>query len=97
MFNSKSNIDYEKCNESPKAYSQPFKQKKNALQKQQRVILSSYQVHIMVLSWSFHGILKLVQACLRAPPVVAEEAKLDIVFTYFFLLLSFYAFCFSPS
>ena len=27
----------------------------------------------------------LVQACLRAPPVVADEAKLAIVFTYFFL------------
>ena len=29
----------------------------------------------------------LVQACLRAPLVVADEAKLAIVFTYFFLLL----------
>ena len=29
----------------------------------------------------------LVQACLRAPPVVADEAKLAIVFTYFFLFL----------
>ena len=28
----------------------------------------------------------LVQACLRAPHVVADEAKLAIVFTYFFLL-----------
>ena len=28
--------------------------------------------------------LKLVQACLRAPHVVADEAKLAIVFTYFF-------------
>ena len=27
----------------------------------------------------------LVQACLRAPHVVADEAKLAIVFTYFFL------------
>ena len=27
--------------------------------------------------------LLLVQACLRAPPVVADEAKLAIVFTYF--------------
>ena len=26
----------------------------------------------------------LVQACLRAPPGVADEAKLAIVFTYFF-------------
>ena len=48
-------------------------------------------------SWPF-----LVQACLRAPHVVADEAKLAIVFTYFFLFffLSFfffsYAFCFSP-
>ena len=45
----------------------------------------------------------LVQACLRAPHVVADEAKLAIVFTYFFLsffFLSFsfsYAFCFSPT
>ena len=29
---------------------------------------------------------KLVQACLRAPHVVADKAKLSIVFTYFFLL-----------
>ena len=29
----------------------------------------------------------LVQACLRAQPVVADEAKLAIVFTYFFLLI----------
>ena len=40
---------------------------------------------------------KLVQACLRAPHVVADEAKLAIVFTYFFLSFSFYAFCFSPT
>ena len=40
----------------------------------------------------------LVQACLRAPPVVADEVKLAIVFTYFFLLSFFsYAFCFSPT
>ena len=61
----------------------------------------------------FH--LLLVQACLRMPPVVADEAKLAIVlvqaaclrheaklaivFTYFFLFLFFwfYAFCFSPT
>ena len=30
----------------------------------------------------------LVQACLRAPPVLADEAKLAIVFTYF--LFSFF-------
>ena len=36
----------------------------------------------------------LVQACLRAPHVVADEAKLAIVFTYFFLLLSFSFFFF---
>ena len=44
--------------------------------------------------------LLLVQACLRAPHVVADEAKLAIVFTYFFLLFLsffFYAFCFSPT
>ena len=29
----------------------------------------------------------LVQECLRAPHVVADEAKLAIVFTYFFLLV----------
>ena len=38
----------------------------------------------------------LVQACLRAPPVVADEAKLAIVFTYFpfsfFFLLRFLLF-----
>ena len=34
----------------------------------------------------FH--LLLVQACLRAPHVVADEAKLAIVFTYFFLFSS---------
>ena len=34
----------------------------------------------------------LVQACLRASPVVADEAKLAIVFTYFFLLFSFFLF-----
>ena len=44
----------------------------------------------------------LVQACLRAPHVVADEAKLAIVFTYFFLSFSSsfffsYAFCFSPT
>ena len=32
----------------------------------------------------------LVQACLRAPPVVADEAKLAIVFTYFFLSSFFF-------
>ena len=42
------------------------------------------------------------RACLRAPPVVADEAKLAIVFTYIFLLFSFlfffsYAFCVSPT
>ena len=37
----------------------------------------------------------LVQACLRAPHVVADEAKLAIVFTYFFL--SFFLFSFSPT
>ena len=37
----------------------------------------------------------LVQACLRAPPVVADEAKLAIVFTYFFLFSSFFFFFFS--
>ena len=31
----------------------------------------------------------LVQVCLRAPHVVADEAKLAIVFTYFFLLFLF--------
>ena len=35
----------------------------------------------------FNGSSILVQACLRAPHVVADEAKLVIVFTYFFLLL----------
>ena len=30
----------------------------------------------------------LVQACLRVPPVVADEAKLAIVFTYFFSFLA---------
>ena len=35
----------------------------------------------------FH--LLLVQACLRAPHVVADEAKLAIVFTYFFLSFFF--------
>ena len=42
----------------------------------------------------------LVQACLRAPHVVADEAKLAIVFTYFFLSFSFFffsAFYFSPT
>ena len=34
--------------------------------------------------------------CLRAPQVVADEAKLAIVFTYFFLSF-YYAFCFSPT
>ena len=34
----------------------------------------------------------LVQACLRAPHVVADEAKLAIVFTYFFLFFSFFFF-----
>ena len=38
--------------------------------------------HCFHLLFSF-----LVQACLRAPHVVADEAKLAIVFTYFFLLL----------
>ena len=33
---------------------------------------------------------------LRAPPVVADEAKLAIAFTYFFSTF-FYAFCFSPT
>ena len=36
---------------------------------------------------------KLVQACLRAPPVVADEAKLAIVFTYFFLFSFFFFLC----
>ena len=42
---------------------------------------------------------KLVQACLHAPLVVADEAKLAIVFTYFFLLFFFflYALCSSPT
>ena len=31
----------------------------------------------------------LVQVCLRAPPVVADEAKLAIVFTYFFCQAQF--------
>ena len=35
-----------------------------------------------------------VQACLRAPPVVADGAKLAIVFTYFFLLFTFFFFLF---
>ena len=45
----------------------------------------------------------LVQACLCAPHVVTDEAKLAIVFTFFFLLIFFpflfffYAFCFSPT
>ena len=41
----------------------------------------------------------LVQVCLRAPPVVADKAKLAIVFTYFFLssFFFFYAFCISPT
>ena len=43
----------------------------------------------------------LVQACLPAPTVVADEAKLAIVFTYFFpFFLSFFffsAFYFSPT
>ena len=40
----------------------------------------------------------LVQACLRAPHVVADEAKLAIVFTYFFSSpSSFSAFYFSPT
>ena len=43
----------------------------------------------------------MVQACLRAPPVVADEVKLAIVFTYFFssffLFFFFYAFCFPPT
>ena len=44
----------------------------------------------------FHSIL--VQACLCALHVVADEAKLAIVFTYFFLFsLFFSAFFFSPT
>ena len=39
----------------------------------------------------------LVQACLRVPHVVADEAKLAIVFTYFFLLFSFSSFSSPPS
>ena len=44
----------------------------------------------------------LVQACLRAPPLLTDESKLAIVFTYFFLfffflLLFFSAFYFSPT
>ena len=37
---------------------------------------------------------KLVQACLRAPLVVADEANLAIVFTYFFSF--FFLLSFSP-
>ena len=37
-------------------------------------------------------IMFLVQACLRAPHVVADEAKLAIVFTYLFFLGNFYFF-----
>ena len=37
----------------------------------------------------YSGRFLLVQACLRAPHVVADEAKLAIVFTYFFLLFLF--------
>ena len=44
-----------------------------------------------------HYIFVLVQACLRARHVVADEAKLAIVFTYFFLSFSFSAFYFSPT
>ena len=39
-------------------------------------------------------LIDLVQACLRAPHVVADEAKLAIVFTYFFLLFLFFSFFF---
>ena len=43
------------------------------------------------------NLLFLVQACLRAPPVVADEAKLAIVFTYFSLFSFFSAFYCSPT
>ena len=42
----------------------------------------------------------LVQACLRAPHVVADQAKLALVFPYFlfsFFSFFFYAFCFSST
>ena len=38
--------------------------------------------------WDHQFPQKLLQACLRAPPMVADEAKLAIVFTYFFAKLS---------
>ena len=50
--------------------------------------VGKFQLHIF--TWLSGGTAKgaeLVQACLHAPPVVSDEAKLAIVFTYFFLLL----------
>ena len=37
-------------------------------------------------SWPLFSPTFLVKACLRAPPMVADEAKLANVFTYFFFL-----------
>ena len=52
-------------------------------------------------SWSLFSPTFLVQACLRAPQVLADKVKLTILLTYFLFFLvssfSFYAFCFSPT
>ena len=48
----------------------------------------SYEIYLVGNRASFSQTEVLVQACLRAPHVVADEAKLAIVFTYFFFLLS---------
>ena len=39
------------------------------------------------VAFAMHSWPLLVQACLLAPPVMADKAKLAIVFTYFFLLV----------
>ena len=62
--------------------------------------LTNFNPEVQVLKMVFGDyarlldIIFLVQACLRAPHVVADEAKLAIVFTYFFLSFFFSSFFF---
>ena len=58
------------------------------------VQLCLYMYCVIIVLWK--QLMKLVQACLRAPPVVADEAKLAIVITYFFFFLSSTPFAFHP-